>query len=187
MLQRSLVSSPRMHSTEWYVQGSRPGLRDPSPPSCTGSCLRSHHDWQSQVRPKDEGEWQEREAFLHFGGREGIYLKSLFFPRSVSGCVNSHCPVFHFELGVDVSSAWGVTPGLSWARSALKLSETAELGPVAGRHQRHRPDRGLRPAAHSFLWARAQSAHLVSGFTSPPFGFHSRALHTEPHSLAKSC
>lgn len=79
--------------------------------------------------------------------------------------MNSHCPVFHFELGVHVSSALGVTPGLNLAWSELKLSESAELGPVARRHQRRRPDRGLRPAAHSVRWGQ-------STVSLPGFRFH---------------
>lgn len=70
--------------------------------------------------------------------------------------------MFHFELGVHVSSALGVTPGLNLAWSELKLSESAELGPVARRHQRRRPDRGLRPAAHNVR--RGQSTVSLPGF-----------------------
>lgn len=78
------------------------------------------------------------------------FIECLFFPYLVSGCVNSHCPVFHFELGVHGSSAFRVKSGLSFTWSGVKLSETAELGPVAGPHQRRWPGLpalGLRPAS----------------------------------------
>lgn len=64
--------------------------------------------------------------------------------------MNSQCPVFHFELGVDVSSALCMKSGLSFIWLGVKLSGTAVLGPVAGPHQRHwpgLPDPGLRPAS----------------------------------------
>lgn len=81
------------------------------------------------------------------------FSEGLSFPHLVSGCVNSQCPVFHFELGVHGSSAFRVKSGLSSAWLGVKLSETAELGPVAGPHQRRWPGLpalGLRPASPRF-------------------------------------
>lgn len=71
-------------------------------------------------------------------------------PLLVSGCVNSHCPVFHFELGVQVSSVLRMKSGLTFLGRGVKPSETAEWGAVAGPHQRRwpgLPDPGLRPAS----------------------------------------
>lgn len=61
---------------------------------------------------------------------------------------------------------------LSWAQLPGAIKGAGQTG-VSGQ----------QPTASA--GARAQSAYLVSGFTAPPFGFHSRAVHTEPHSLAK--
>lgn len=49
---------------------------------------------------------------------EGMHVLSFIpSPRLVSGCVNSYCPVFHFELGVHVSSALRMKSGLTFAWS----------------------------------------------------------------------
>lgn len=87
---------------------------------------------------------------------EGMHVCLLSSPAPcvphhlVSGCENSHCPVFHFELGVHVSSVLRVKPGPTFAWLGAKQSETAERGTVSGPHQRRwpgLPDPGLRPAS----------------------------------------
>lgn len=81
---------------------------------------------------------------------EGTHVMPFIPPLLVSGCVNSHCPVFHFELGVQVSSVLRMKSGLTFLGRGVKLSETAEWGAVAGPHQRRwpgLPDPGLRLAS----------------------------------------
>jgi hypothetical protein len=53
-------------------------------------------------------------------------IRLLCSPHLVSGCVNSHCPVFHFELGARVKSS------LICACLGVRLSETADPGPIKG-------------------------------------------------------
>lgn len=104
------------------------------------------------------------------------FIEGLFFPHLVSGCVNSHCPVFHFELGVHGSSAFRVKSGLSSAWSGVKLSETAEAGPSCWAPSKalarasSSGSKASQPTAssgpeHSQFTLFQVSSHLLSSFT----------------------